>query len=370
MSATLSPVADATEALRLVKPSVRQQGAYTLAAPVARHKINQNEAPEDLDADLKAEILRRAAARPWHRYPEFAPRSLVERLAAHYACDPDGLLVGNGSNELIQATLGVTLDRDDVLVAPAPTFSLYRLLAAVHGAHYVGVPFTRGFRYDLPRLLRTVERDGAKVLVLNTPNNPTGSALTRADVERALDAFDGLVVCDEAYVEFGGETAIPLLARHPRLVVLRTFSKALGLAGLRFGVAIAHPQLAREIAKAKLPYNVNLVTLDAAEVVLDHADRIDVRVARIVARRDRVMAELRTLHGLTVFDSAANFFVIRCEGVPARTVFDRLLAEFGILIRDVSAGVDLEECLRISIGTDDDMAALTAALQTIFGEAA
>jgi histidinol-phosphate/aromatic aminotransferase/cobyric acid decarboxylase-like protein len=117
VSATLPPVADATPALRLVKASVRQQGAYTLAAPVARHKINQNEAPEDLDADLKAEILRRAAARPWHRYPEFAPRSLVEQLAAHYACDPDGLLVGNGSNELIQATLGVTLDRDDVLVA-------------------------------------------------------------------------------------------------------------------------------------------------------------------------------------------------------------------------------------------------------------
>jgi histidinol-phosphate aminotransferase len=363
-------LADPTEALRLVKPSVRLQGAYTLAAPVARHKINQNEAPADLDADLKAEILRRAAARPWHRYPEFAPRSLVERLASHYDCDPDGLLVGNGSNELIQATLGVTLDRDDVLVAPAPTFSLYRLLAAVHGAHYVGVPFARDFRYDMARLLRTVARDEAKVLVLNTPNNPTGSVLTRADVERALDAFEGLVVCDEAYVEFGGETAIPLLARHPRLVVLRTFSKALGLAGLRFGVAIAHPQLAREIAKAKLPYNVNLITLDAAEVVLDHADRIADRVTRIVAAREALIAALRALPGLVVFESAANFVVIRCEAVPAKRVFQRLLEEFGILIRDVSAGVDLEECLRISIGTDDDMAALLQALQTIFGEAA
>ncbi len=361
---------DALEALRLIKASVRAQGAYTLAAPVARHKINQNEAPADLDADLKTAILERARARPWHRYPEFTPRSLLDRLAAHYDWDPDGLLVGNGSNELIQATLAVTLDRDDVIVAPAPTFSLYRLLAAVHGAHYVGVPFARDFRYDMPRLLRTVERDAAKVLVLNTPNNPTGSAVTRRDVETALEAFDGLVVCDEAYVEFGGETAIPLLAQHPRLVVLRTFSKAVGLAGLRFGVALAHPELAREIAKAKLPYNVNLVTLEAAEVVLDHAERIDVRVADVRARRDRTIAALREIPGLVAYDSAANFCIIRCVTRPARVVFQRLLDDFGILIRDVSAGVDLEQCLRISIGTEDDVTAVLAALRTIFGEAA
>ena len=369
---TAAPTArpDPVEALRLIKASVRSQGAYTLAAPVARHKINQNEAPSDLDADLKAAILERARARPWHRYPEFTPRSLLDRLATHYDWDAEGLLVGNGSNELIQATLAVTLDRDDVIVAPAPTFSLYRLLAAVHGAHYVGVPFARDFRYDMPRLLRTVERDAAKVLVLNTPNNPTGSAVTRREVEAALDAFDGLVVCDEAYVEFGGETAIPLLAQHPRLVVLRTFSKAVGLAGLRFGVALAHPELAREIAKAKLPYNVNLVTLEAAEVVLDHADRITARVAEVRARRDRTIAALRTIPGLVAFDSAANFCIIRCEAVPARVVFRRLLDDFGILIRDVSAGVDLEQCLRISIGTEDDVTAVLAALRTIFGEAA
>jgi histidinol-phosphate aminotransferase len=360
----------AHDALRLIKGSVRSQGAYTLAAPVARHKINQNEAPSDLDADLKSAILERARVRPWHRYPEFTPRSLLDRLGAHYAWDPDGMLVGNGSNELIQATLAVTLDRDDVIVAPAPTFSLYRLLAAVHGAHYVGVPFAREFRYDMPRLLRTVERDQAKVLVLNTPNNPTGSAVTRRNVETALDAFDGLVVCDEAYVEFGGETAIPLLATHPRLVVLRTFSKAVGLAGLRFGVALAHPELAREIAKAKLPYNVNLVTLEAAEVVLDHAERIEARVAEVRDRRDRTIAALRTIPGLVAFDSAANFCVIRCEAVPARVVFQRLLDEFGILIRDVSAGVDLEQCLRISIGTEDDVTAVLGALRTIFEEAA
>lgn len=360
-------LADPADGVRLIKPSVRAQGAYTLEAPRTRLKLNQNEAPDDLDAALKTAILERAAARPWHRYPEFTPRSLVERLAAHYAWEPDGILVGNGSNELIQAAMAVTLSQDDVVVTPAPTFSLYRLMASVLGAHAVGVPFARDFGYDIERLIRTVQRDGARVLVLNTPNNPTGSALRRAEVERALAETEGLVLCDEAYVEFGGESAVPLLAAHPRLVVLRTFSKALGLAGLRFGVALAHPAVAREIAKAKLPYNVNLVTLEAAEVVLDHAPALAARVERIVATRERTIAALRGVEGVTVHASAANFFLIRCEAVPARTLFTRLRDEHGILIRDVSSGLDLEECLRISVGTEAEMDAVVTAIRQLVG---
>ncbi|MES2124977.1 MAG: aminotransferase class I/II-fold pyridoxal phosphate-dependent enzyme, partial [Gemmatimonadota bacterium] len=291
MSRTASPVNDAVRdgpsaGLRLIKPAVRSQAAYTLDAPRAERKLNQNEAPEDFDADLKAAVLAQVARRPWHRYPEFVPEELRSALAAHYGWDPEGVLVGNGSNELIQAALAVTLDRDDVVVAPAPTFSLYRLLTAVFDGAYVGVRFRSGFQYDIDQLIRTAQQDGAKVLVLNTPNNPTGSALRMADVERALRETEALVLCDEAYVEFGGESAIPLLASHSRLVVMRTFSKAVGLAGLRFGVALAQPAVAREIAKAKLPYNVNMMTLAAAEVALAHHDRIDQRVQQVIAARD------------------------------------------------------------------------------------
>jgi histidinol-phosphate aminotransferase len=361
---------DPQDALRLIKPAVRAQGAYTLAAPVARHKVNQNEAADDLDPTLKAEILRRVAGQPWHRYPEFTPRSLLERLGAHYEWDPDGILVGNGSNELIQAAMAVSLDRDDAVVAPSPTFSLYRLMAAVLGARYHAVPLGERFRYDMDALLHTSAEAGARVLVLNTPNNPTGSALTRADIARALAETDGLVLADEAYVEFGGETAIPLLATEPRLIVLRTFSKALGLAGLRFGALLAHPAVAREIAKAKLPYNVNLVTLTAAEVALDHADLIRERVRGTVARRERTIAALRELPGLAVHDSAANFFLVRSRQLRAGELFQRLFKEFGILVRDVSSGPGLDECLRISVGTDSDMDAVIAAFRIIHGESA
>lgn len=358
---------DGAAGLALIKPAVRAQAAYTLVAPEPRRKLNQNESPYDCPPELKRRILDAAAAAPWNRYPEFTPRALTERLAAHYGWTPDGVLVGNGSNELIQATLAVSLGAGEVVVAPSPTFSLYRLLTSVLGGRYVPVGFGPNFRYDVDQLIDTVVREGAKVVVLNSPNNPTGSALPEGAVERVLAETDALVVCDEAYQEFGGPSAIGLLADAPRLVVLRTFSKAFGLAGLRFGVALAHPAVAREIAKAKLPYNVNLITLAAAEVLLDEAPRLAAQAREIVATRDRFLARLRALPGLTVYPTAANFVLIRLLHPSAREVFRRLYEEHGILVRDVSGTNELAECLRISIGTPEDMDVTLAALGDILG---
>jgi histidinol-phosphate aminotransferase len=184
-------------------------------------------------------------------------------------------------------------------------------------------------------------------------------------VERILDETGAFVVCDEAYQDFGGPTALALLSRSSRLVVLRTFSKALGLAGLRFGVALTHPDIAREIAKGKLPYNVNLVTLAAARSALRHAPVLASRARQIVETRGRFIARLRQLTGLRAYPTAPNFVLIRCEALPAKELFQRLLDEHGILIRDVSDSGELAECVRISIGTDEDMDAVIHALEGI-----
>ena len=356
---------DPADGLALVKPAVRAQAAYTLRAPTARRKLNQNECPLDVPPTLKRSILDAAAAASWQRYPEFVPVELLERLAAHYGWVPDGVLAGNGSNELIQATLSVVLGPGDVVVAPSPTFSLYRLLTGVLGGRYVPVPLGDDFGYDVGRLVAAAVRERARVVVLNSPNNPTGTALGAGAVERVLRETEALVLCDEAYQEFGGPSAIPLLRRSSRLVVLRTFSKAMGMAGLRFGVALAHPGLAAELAKGKLPYNVNLVTLAAAAAALREAPLLAARTREIVATRDRFVPALAALSGITVYPTAANFVLIRCRALPAREVFRRLYDEYGILVRDVSNAGALSECLRISIGTDDDMDAVLAALKEI-----
>jgi histidinol-phosphate aminotransferase len=356
---------DGAEGLALVKPGVRAQAGYTLRAPAARRKLNQNECPYDLPADLKRAVLDRAASAPWQRYPEFVPTRLVERLAAHYGWVPDGVVVGNGSNELIQATLSVVLAQGDAVVVPTPTFSLYRLLTGVLGGRHVPVPLGPGFAFDVDRIVEAAVRERARVVVLNSPNNPTGSALPDGAVERILSETGALVLCDEAYQDFGGPTAIPLLRRTSRIVVLRTFSKAMGMAGLRFGLALAHPDVAAELAKGKLPYNVNLVTLAAADVALEHADLFAGRTRQVIETRDRFLPRLARIPGLDVAPTSANFVLIRCRARPAAEVFRRLYDEHGILVRDVSGGAGLAECLRISIGTEEDMEAVLAALRQI-----
>jgi histidinol-phosphate aminotransferase len=357
--------ADSADGLALIKPAVRSQTAYTLVSPRALRKLNQNECPYDLPPELKQEALAEIAALPWQRYPEFSPPALVDQLAQRYAWMPDGVLVGNGSNELIQATLAVTLEPGATVVAPHPTFSLYRLLTNVFGGRYVPVGLGPDFEYDTDGLIETAVREQARVVILNSPNNPTGSALPPGAVERVLTETDALVVCDEAYQDFGGPSAIPLLAGSSRLVILRTFSKAFGMAGLRFGLALAHPDVTRELAKGKLPYNVNVLTLAAAGMALRHAATFEARTREIVQTRDRFIEQLRGIHGLKAYSSSANFVLIRLQALPARAVYRRLLEQHGILVRDVSAAPELAECLRISIGTPEDMDAVLQALRQI-----
>jgi len=363
MKPTAAPAADA--ALALIKPEVRALTAYTLEAPPAPRKLNQNESPFDAPEPVKEAVIRAMRGEPWNRYPPFNPGELVERLAARHCWLASGVLVGNGSNELIQATLAVTVGTGTAVVTPAPTFSLYRLLVAVYGGRHVPVSLTADFQFDVDALVRTARDTRASLVVVNSPNNPTGTPVPDGAVARLLAETNALIVMDEAYQDFGGPTAVPLLKDHPRLVVLRTFSKAMSLAGLRFGYALAHPAVAAEIIKARLPYNVNRVTLAAAHAALDAADLLAERTRAVRRSRELLERRLAGVRGLRAFPSAANFVLIRCEARSAAEVFRRLVEEYGILVRDVSAGPGLDGCLRITAGTDEDVEAVAAALSAI-----
>lgn len=352
-------------ALDKIKPGVRSLRAYTLSPDRAPVKINQNENPFDVPEALRRETLRRMEGRSWSRYPDFVPAALHEKLAGFAGWTPAGVVAGNGSNELIQATLMVAVGEGRRVLISEPTFALYRQVTTVLGGEVLSVPLDEGLQFDVPALCAAVEREQPDMIILCSPNNPTGCVLEAEGLETLLRTARGLVVVDEAYYEFSGQTVAPLLARHAHLLVFRTFSKALGLAGLRVGYLLAAPELAREVSKAVLPYNLNVFSQTAAEVAVEfYVEELRPRVERIVAERERLFAGLQQIEGLTPVSSRANFIVVRSAVAPRR-VYEELLRR-GVLIRDVSGYPMLKDYFRVSVGTPAENDQLLEGLHQIF----
>jgi histidinol-phosphate aminotransferase len=350
----------------VIKPEVRALRAYTLSPHRASVKLNQNENPWDAPARIKEEVLRRCAARNWSRYPDFVPTSLHERLAQFAEWKPDGILAGNGSNELIQAVLMVTMAAGKRVLICEPTFMLYRQVATVLGGEVDTVMLTQDLKYDSEAILNTIEARQPDVSIICSPNNPTGCVIDEAALRSILRASRGLVVVDEAYHEFAEHSVVPLLHEHENLIVLRTFSKAMAFAALRVGYLLAAPNLVREIGKALLPYNLNAFSQIAAEVAMENYEReLDPLVKQIIAERDRVFAALSGMDGLNPVPSRANFMIVKSATEPKQIFTD--LLKYDILIRDVTGYPMLGEYFRFSVGTPNENDRLLKALREICG---
>jgi histidinol-phosphate aminotransferase len=344
-----------------VKSQVIKVPAYTLRAYEADIKLNQNENPFDFPEDLKDETFRRYRQRQWSRYPDFVPDSIRQHLAEFVGWHKDGVLVGNGSNELLQATLMVLVKSRTRVAIPSPTFTVYGLISNVLGAKVIRIPLNPDMSYNVNELISRSQESGAGVLIINTPNNPTGSVLKEEGLEEILNKFSGFVLLDEAYYEFWGHSGLQILKNYPRLIITRTFSKAMGMAGLRVGYLLAHSDLAAQISKAKLPYNVNQFSLTAAEVALENIARFRPAIEAVLKERDRLGRELGQIPGMKAYPSEANFFLVEVPMTP-RVLFDELYSH-GILIRDVSSYPMLSKCLRISVGTREENDRLLSALR-------
>lgn len=353
------------QALDTIKTRVRQLRPYSLKAEQTRVKLNQNENPWDAPLEIKQETLRRISDRAWSRYPDFVPQRLHERLAEFSGWKPEGIIAGNGSNELIQALLMVTIGAGKRVLMSEPTFALYRQITTVLDGEVVSVPLTPELTYDMKALSIAVTSANPDVMIVCSPNNPTGCVLDQADLVSVLEASRGLVVVDEAYFEFSGQTVVPLLEQHANLVVLRTFSKAMAMAALRVGYLLAAPELVREVAKAVLPYNLNAISQTAAEVAIHmYGSKLQPLVRAICAERDRLYRELSGIPGLAPGRSWGNFIVVR-SGIDPGQVFAQLLKR-DILIRDVSGYPMLSDYFRISVGTPEENDLLLSALSEIF----
>lgn len=352
--------------LTSVKTRVRELRPYSLRPDRARVKLNQNENPWDVPVRIKQETLRRMSECAWSRYPNFTPRRLHERLAEFSGWTADGIIAGNGSNELIQALLMVTVGERKRVLISEPTFALYRQITTVLGGEVISLPLNADLSYDVTALKDAVRDLQPEVTIVCSPNNPTGCVLSDDDLRLLLESTNGLVVVDEAYHEFAEHSVVPLLRQHENLVVLRTFSKAMAMAALRAGYLLAAPELTSEIGKAVLPYNLNVFSQTAAEVAVEmYEDELRPLVWKITAERERLFEALTGINGLTPVRSHANFVLVR-SAIDPKNVFAELLNR-SILIRDVSGYPMLSEYFRFSVGTPEENDLLIESLREIFG---
>jgi histidinol-phosphate aminotransferase len=352
------------DSLYKIKPNVRAITAYTLAPLEAPIKVNQNENPFGMPREIKEEVLRRAMKHDWARYPEFVPTSLLEKLAAYTGWRADGIMAGNGSNEMIQSVVNSIVEKGVRVALPEPTFSVYRQVINVAGGEIVSVPLNEDLTFNFPRLASKIVTAKADLAIICSPNNPTGCVISARDLASIARNSEGIVVVDQAYMEIGGEDFIPLLNEYKNLVILRTFSKAMAMGGLRVGYCLASPELIREFNKAKMPYSLNFFSMTAAEVALENLRLLRPLVEKMRSERNRLFAELQKVEGLSPVPSAANFFCVK-TAIPPKELFEALYAR-GILIRDISKAPMLGEYVRISVGTPEENDRLIAALKELF----
>lgn len=350
---------------RLVSPAVRALSAYAVPEHPGVIKLDAMENPHVLPPELRAQWLSRLEDTALNRYPDPRAARLIESFRAAFGVDARlAVLPGNGSDELIQLLVLALGGADAVIMAPTPGFVMYEHIARAAGRRFVGVPLARDFALDAAAMVAAMREHDPALVFLARPNNPTGNLFDERAIEAVCRAARGLVVLDEAYHAFSGTDGLPLVSRYDHVVVLRTLSK-MGLAGLRIGFLIGKPGWIAEFEKLRLPYNLNALSQTSGGFFLEHRVVFDRQARRIVGERERLAAVLAGLPGVTVWPSAANFLLFRTGLLDATRVFMELLRR-GILIKNLhKPGTLLENCLRVTVGTEQENDAFLRALREI-----
>ena len=336
--------------------------AYKVADAEGLIKLDAMENPYSWPEEIKTRWLETLKDCPLNRYPDPEARALVATIRHQNQIDDQfSILLGNGSDEIIQMLL-LALPADAHVLAPDPGFVMYKQLSQSLGLNYHGIPLQAdNFELDLPAMLAAIETYQPSVIFLAYPNNPTGNLFNEASIREIITLAKGLVIIDEAYAPFAGASFIDELQHFDNLLVMRTVSK-LGLAGLRLGYIAGSPALIEQLNKIRLPYNINILTQISTDFALSNKALFDQQTDRICSDRTHVFEQLNDLPGITAFPSAANFILFRTPAGQANLIFGSLKAQ-GVLIKNLAPqGGLLADCLRVTIGTEDENSAFLNAL--------
>ncbi|WP_456408128.1 histidinol-phosphate transaminase [Thiolapillus sp.] len=347
-----------------IRHEIQALSAYHVPEAADLIKLDAMENPYTWPEDLRREWASLLAGVDVNRYPDPQAHALAQRLRqAMDVPDEMAVLLGNGSDEIIQMLAMAVSGPGRSILSVEPAFVMYRMIAIWCGLDYTGVALNADdFSLDMPALRRAIEETRPALIFLACPNNPTGNQFAEQDILEVLALAPGLVVIDEAYAPFADTSFMPHLGQYDNLLVMRTVSK-LGLAGLRLGMLAGPSAWLNQIDKVRMPYNINVLTQVTASFALEHQEMLDEQTLAIRRERAKLFEALQSLDGIAVYPSQANFILVRTAAAQAEPLFDALL-ENGVLVKKLHGSHPLlRDCLRLTIGRPEENARLLAIIR-------
>lgn len=351
---------------QIIRPEILALSAYHVPPAAGMIKLDAMENPYPLPLALREDIACLAAQAPINRYPDASATSLKAILRQTLAISDDtDILLGNGSDEIIQIIAMAVAKPGAVVMSVEPAFVMFRMIATFVNVQYVGVPLKQDFSLNIAAMLAAIEQHRPAVIFLAYPNNPTGNLFDEAAVLRIIEATPGIVVIDEAYNAFAEASFLDRLSRYSNVLLMRTLSKS-GLAGLRLGFLLGSSAWITQLEKVRLPYNIGIMTQLIAEKVLHHTDVLSQQAETIKSERAKLSSFLATIENVEVYPSKANFILFR---IPAASQIFQMLKQRKILIKNLDGTHPLlTNCLRVTVGTPDENAQFCATLHALLTE--
>jgi len=353
----------------LIRPELKDFVPYTTNQVSYRVKLDANESPFDLPMSVRKKLADIIMEGPeLNLYPDTDSIELRKTLSAYWGVGMEGIVVGTGSDQLIQVLVNTFVGKGDKVVYPVPSFGMYKIDTVIGGGSTVEVALKEdnGFEYDIDEFISKAKDEKAKMVILCTPNNPTGNLLSLRNIEKICSMCPNtVIVVDEAYAEFAEESAVELLPKFENLIILRTLSKAYGLAGIRCGYSLSGKAIADEINKVKPPFNISSLSQLVAKLVFEEREEIDRRIKYLTEQRTYLAEELKKIEGATIFPSGANYILVK---LPDAQGVAKELERRGILVRSYGDPV-LSKYIRVTVGSKEQNDILLEELASILASA-
>ncbi|MBC8061765.1 MAG: histidinol-phosphate transaminase [Clostridiaceae bacterium] len=341
--------------LGTLKPYIVDRAKY-------RIRLDANESFLRLEDYLINEMKDQISSALFNRYPDADSEAVCSLYAKYAGVSPENIMAGNGSDELIQVMVNTFIEKGEKVVVLSPDFSMYSFYTEIGGGIPVEIESDEEFDIDIDYLIKEVAKISPKMVILSNPNNPTGAVIKREDLIKLIESCNCLVVIDEAYFEFFRETLVDKISSYDNLIILRTCSKAAGMAAIRLGFLITNHQLLSELKSVKPPFNVNSISQSFGEVILKNENVIKLNSDKIVEQREILIQELRKFNDLKLFKTKANFVLIKFEKAEA---LNKRLLEEDIKVRSFGGG-KLTNCMRITVGSEIENAGLLEVIKDFF----